>query len=48
VAQPARLAVAATVKLVLDIALAGAPVVTVIVWSALCAFTSSVTSDAAL
>ena len=40
--------VAATVKLVLKTALAGACVVTVIVWSAFCAVTVSVTCGAAL
>ena len=38
----------ATPKLVLKTALAGACVVTVIVWSAFCAFTVSVTCGAAL
>ena len=40
--------VAATVKLVLKTALAGACVVTLIAWSAFCAFTVSVTCGAAL
>jgi hypothetical protein len=43
-----ELAVAATVKLVVYTALAGAGVVTLIVWLANCAVTDSVTSGAVL